>query len=111
MGATGRVNVISLGFLAALLTTACLAALAASDPKRLRGARSSFGKLRPLAAIAALLPGALLLTMGLGVAFLIWLGSAAVFGWAVAAVFSAFLAENNSPPESRSATDGKLDRP
>jgi hypothetical protein len=79
----------SLGFLSALLTAACLAALAASDPKRLNGRYSSFGTLRPLAAIAALVPGALLLAMGLGVAFLIWLGSAAVLGWIVAAVFSA----------------------
>ena len=100
-----------LGFLSALLTTACLAVLAASDPKRLGGRRSSFGRLRPLAAMAAVLPGALLLLMGLGVAFLIWLGLAAVLGWMVATVFSAFLSENNSQPESRSAGDGKPDRP
>ena len=54
----------SLGFLLALLTTACLAVLAASDPKRLGGRRSSLGKLRPLVAIAAALPGIALLSMG-----------------------------------------------
>jgi hypothetical protein len=101
----------SLGFLSTLFTTACLAALAASDPKRLGGRRSSLGKLRPLATIAAVLPGALLLAMGLGVAFLIWLGSAAVLGWIVAAVFSAVHTENNSQSEGRSATNGKPERP
>jgi hypothetical protein len=97
----------SLGFLLALLTTACLAALAASDPKRL-GGRRSFGRFRPLATIAAILPGAVLLLTGQGVAFLIWLGSAAVLGWIVAAVFSAFLSENSSQREDKSASNGKL---
>jgi hypothetical protein len=99
-----------LGLLSALLSTACLAALAASDPKRLRR-RPSLGKLRTVGAIAAVLPGAVLLLMGLGVAFLIWLGSAAVLGWIVAAAISAFLSENRSQPESSSASNEKIDRP
>lgn len=101
----------SLGFLLALLTTACLAALAASDPKRLGGRRSLLGRFRPLATIAAILPGAVLLLMGLGVAFLIWLGSAAVLGWIVAAVFSAFLSENSSQSEDKSTRNGNVERP
>ena len=76
----------SLGFVLALFSTICVAALAASDPKRAGERRLSLGRLRSLVAIAAILPGPLLLSMGQGVALLIWLGSAAVLGWMVAAV-------------------------
>jgi hypothetical protein len=77
-----------LGFLLALVTTTCVVVLAISDPKRRGEHRSSLQSVRPLAALAAALPGVVLLLMGLGVAFLIWLGSAAVLGWIVAALFS-----------------------
>ena len=96
-------NATSLGFLSALLSALCLAFLAASDPKRLAGRRSALGSLRRLAIAVAVLPGALLALTGAWVAFMIWLGTAAVLGWVIAAAFSAFFPENNARLESPSA--------
>ena len=102
MGATGRMNAISLGFLSALLSAACLAVLAASDPKRLGGHRSALSSLRLPAIAVTVVPGALLLVAGLGVAFLIWLGTTPVLGWAITMAFSAYASRQGSGPESTS---------
>lgn len=91
-----------LGFLAALISASCLALLAASDSKRLAGRRSALGNLRHPAIVVALLPGALLPLTGHWVAFFIWLGTATVLGWTIAAVFSAFRPDNNSGIGGRS---------
>jgi hypothetical protein len=80
----------SLGFLSAVMSAVCLALLAASDPKRLAGGRSAFARWRLVAVILAALPGAFLAMTGRWVAFLIWLGIAAMLGWMIAVLFSAF---------------------
>lgn len=94
-------SVTSLGFIATAFTAACLVAVAASDPNRAAGKPSSSRKLRPLAAIAAILPGVVFLFMGSGVALLIWLGSSAMLGWMIAVVFSSFLSEKKSRVDQR----------
>jgi hypothetical protein len=73
-----------LGLVCALLSAVCIAALAALDPKR-RGAGSARPGLRRMLAFAAIVPG-----LGLGICgrwtdFLIWIGAAAILGWAIAA--------------------------
>ena len=71
----------------ALFSAAGIAILAATDPKRRRrshdAARSA---IRLLLLMAVLAPGAALGVAGRWSDFLIWIGAAAVFGWAVAAV-------------------------
>ena len=58
--------------------------------------------MRRLAIAFALLPGALLAMTGRWVEFLIWLGAAAVLGWAIAAAVSTFFPESKARPESTS---------
>jgi hypothetical protein len=89
-------SVTSLGFLATLISALCLAFLAASDSKRQAGRRAALSGLRRLAIALAILPGAALAITGDWVGFLIWLGSVAVLGWAIAAVFSTFFPPKNS---------------
>ena len=89
-------SVMSLGFLATLISALCLTLLAASDPKRSPGRRAALSGLRRLAIVLAILPGAVLAITGDWVGFLIWLGAVAVLGWTIAAVFSAFCPPKNS---------------
>ena len=96
-------NATLLGLLSALTSAACLAFLAASDSRRLAGRRSALNHARRLAIAIALLPGALLAVTGRGVAFMIWIGTAAVLGWAIAAAFSTFFPGSNVRLESRPA--------
>lgn len=72
-----------LGLSAALVTAACIALLATLDPKR-RGARSVRPRLRALLALAMFTPGLALGIAGRWSDFLIWIGAAAIFGWAIA---------------------------
>jgi hypothetical protein len=74
-----------LGLGGALASAMCIARLAAIDPKR-RSDRSARRGMRWLLLLAMLLPG-----LALGLAsrwsdFLIWIGAAAIFGWAIAAL-------------------------
>ena len=76
-----------LGLACALASTIGLAWLAATDPKRQRGHEALPARRgRLLAAALAFVPGLWLAGTGRGVAFLIWIGAAAVLGWAVAAL-------------------------
>jgi hypothetical protein len=74
-----------LGLGGALLSAACIALLAALDPKR-RGADSTWRGTRRMLAIAAFMPGIALGLAGRWSDFLIWVGAAAIFGWAIAAL-------------------------
>jgi hypothetical protein len=67
----------------ALISAACIALLAAVDPRR-RGALPARAGLRGLLAFAALLPGIALAVTGRWTDFLIWIGAAGIFGWAIA---------------------------
>jgi hypothetical protein len=98
MGAASGMSATLLGFLAALTSTLFLAFLAASDARRLPGRRSAVGGLRRLAIAVAILPGALVSIGGQWVAFMIWLGTTAVLGWAVAATTSMISSRRNSQP-------------
>jgi len=71
-----------LGLSGALVSAACIALLAAADPKR-RGERPG---LRRLLVLATLMPGLALGVAGRWSDFLIWVGAAAIFGWAIAAL-------------------------
>jgi hypothetical protein len=85
-----------LGFGCALLSTAGVAVLAAIDPKRRRDARrSAHSGVRWFVGIAIFVPGIALGVAGRWSDFLIWVGAAAVFGWAVAAL-------SNMPSRRRS---------
>ena len=72
-----------LGLSGALVSAACIAGLAADDPRR-RGA------MRPglhwLLLLATFMPGVALGAAGRWSDFLIWVGAAAMFGWAIAAL-------------------------
>jgi hypothetical protein len=72
-----------LGLGCALISAACIAFLAALDPKR-RGALPGRPGLRRLLALATLLPGIALAVTGRWTDFLIWIGAAGIFGWAIA---------------------------
>jgi hypothetical protein len=101
----------SLGFLCAFVSSLCLAFLAASDSKRRSERRSPFMSLRPFAIAIALSPGALLPLTGRWVAFFIWIGTAAVLGWMIAALFSAMSSDKNARLEGASAdTESRPDR-
>jgi hypothetical protein len=74
-----------LGLSGALVSAACIALLAAVDPKR-RGVVLARPGLRWLLLSGAFMPG-----LALGIAsrwsdFLIWIGAAAILGWAIAAL-------------------------
>ena len=71
----------------ALISAASIALLAALDPKRRRTLPARRG-LRGLLALAALLPGIALAVAGRWTDFLIWIGAAGIFGWAIAALAS-----------------------
>jgi hypothetical protein len=74
-----------LGLAGALISAVCIALLAAFDPKRRGGAPARPG-LRRLLALAALMPGVALGVAGRWSDFLVWVGAAAIFGWAIAAL-------------------------
>ena len=74
-----------LGLSGALVSAACIALLAAADPKR-RGASPERLGLRRLLVLATLMPGLALGVAGRWSDFLIWVGAAAIFGWAIAAL-------------------------
>jgi hypothetical protein len=72
-----------LGLGCALISAACIALLAAVDPKR-RSTLPARPGLRRLVAVATLLPGIALAITGRWTDFLIWIGAAGIFGWAIA---------------------------
>lgn len=76
-----------LGLICALASTAGLAFLAITDPKRRRGDQDPRRMIRRWPAILlALGPGLWLAATGQGVSFLIWIGATAILGWATAAL-------------------------
>jgi MFS family permease len=76
-----------LGLGCAVLSAAGVAILAAIDPKRRRDARrSAWSNTRRLVTLGLFAPGIVLGFAGLWVEFLIWVGAAAVLGWAIAAM-------------------------
>ena len=74
-----------LGLSGALVSAACIALLAAADPKR-RGVGPTRPGLRRLLIAATFMPGLALGVAGRWSDFLIWVGAAAIFGWAIAAL-------------------------
>ena len=72
-----------LGLSAALASAACIALLAAGDPRR-RGVVPARPGLRRLLVSAIFAPGLALGVAGHWSDFLIWIGAAAIFGWAIA---------------------------
>jgi hypothetical protein len=74
-----------LGLSGALVSAACIGLLAAVDPKR-RGVSPARGGVRRLLLIAIFVPGLALGIAGRWSDFLIWIGAAAIFGWAIAAL-------------------------
>jgi hypothetical protein len=74
-----------LGISGALVSAACIALLAAVDPRR-RGDAATRTGVRWLLLLATLLPGLALGIAGRWSDFLIWIGAAAIFGWAIAAL-------------------------
>jgi hypothetical protein len=74
-----------LGLFGALVSAACIALLAAADPKR-RGAVAARPGLRRLLVLATFMPGLALGIAGHWSDFLIWVGAAAILGWAIAAL-------------------------
>lgn len=72
-----------LGLSGALVSAACIALLAAVDPKR-RGAVVARPGLRRLLVLATFMPGLALGIAGRWSDFLIWVGAAAILGWAIA---------------------------
>ena len=74
-----------LGLFGALVSAACIALLAAADPKR-RGAGPTRPGWRRLLTAATFVPGLALGVAGRWSDFLIWVGAAAILGWAIAAL-------------------------
>jgi hypothetical protein len=74
-----------LGLSGALVSAACIALLAAVDPRR-RGVVVVRPGLRRLLIAAIFMPGPALGIAGRWSDFLIWVGAAAIFGWAIAAL-------------------------
>ena len=76
-----------LGFGCALLSTVGVVILAALDPKRRRSARrAAHARVRWLLGFAIFIPGIALGLAGRWSDFLVWIGAAAMLGWAVAAL-------------------------
>ena len=76
-----------LGLGCAVLSAAGVVFLAALDPKRRRDARrAAWSNARRLMAFAVFAPGIVLGFFGLWSEFLVWIGAAAVLGWAIAAI-------------------------
>jgi hypothetical protein len=74
-----------LGLSGALVSAACIARLAAVDPKR-RGVAVARLGLRRWLVVATFVPGLALGIAGRWSDFLIWVGAAAILGWAIAAL-------------------------
>jgi hypothetical protein len=74
-----------LGLLGALVSAACIALLAAADLKRRNVALARPG-LRRLLIAATFMPGLALGLAGRWSDFLIWIGAAAILGWAITAL-------------------------
>jgi hypothetical protein len=77
-----------LGLSGALVSAACIALLAAVDPKR-RGIALARHGLRGLLLSATFTPGLALGVAGRWSDFLIWIGAAAILGWAITALANA----------------------
>jgi hypothetical protein len=76
-----------LGFVCAFASAAAIAALAASDPKRRRARRGQTNSTtRWTLLLATLIPGITLAAAGRWTDVLVWVGAAAVLGWAIAAL-------------------------
>jgi len=76
-----------LGFGCALLSAIGIAILAMIDPKRRHDERSAARPgLRWLLTLSIFIPGVALAFAGRWTDFLIWIGAAAIFGWAIAAL-------------------------
>ena len=87
-----------LGLSGALVSAACIALLAAIDPKR-RGAALARPGLRRWLTLATFLPGLALGVAGRWSDFLIWIGAAAILGWALTSLA-------NMRPKSRTGRQG-----
>jgi hypothetical protein len=74
-----------LGLSGALASAVCITLLAALDPRR-RGVVLARPGLRRLLLVVTFLPGLMLGVAGRWSDFLIWVGAAAIFGWAIAAM-------------------------
>jgi hypothetical protein len=74
-----------LGLSGALASAACIALLAVADPKR-RGVVLARPGLRRWLVVATFMPGLALGLAGRWSDFLIWVGAAAILGWAIAAL-------------------------
>ena len=74
-----------LGLSGALFSAACIAFLAIADPRR-RGVVPARPGLRWLLISSTFAPGIALGVAGRWSDFLIWVGAAAIFGWAIAAL-------------------------
>jgi hypothetical protein len=74
-----------LGLSGALVSAACIARLAAVDPKR-RGVVLARRGSRWWLVVASFMPGLALGIVGRWSDFLIWIGAAAILGWAIAAL-------------------------
>ena len=72
-----------LGLGAAFFSAVCTALLAEFDPKR-RNKITARPSTRRLLLLAMFLPGFVLAFAGRWSDFLIWIGAAAIFGWAIA---------------------------
>jgi MFS family permease len=89
------VNLLGLG--CAILSAAGIAVLAATDPKRRRGvSRAARTGGRALLWLMVLAPGLALGFAGRWSDFLIWVGAAAILGWAIAALTNAWPRTNQS---------------
>jgi hypothetical protein len=89
-----------LGMVLALLSLVGLAALAAAYSKPLANGRRRMRRASLACAIFLVLaPGVTLAVTTQPVAFVIWIGATAIFGWATAAIASLLRAA--SPPVSR----------
>ena len=76
-----------LGFGCAILSTVGVIILATVDPKRRRAARrAAHSRVRWLLGFAIFIPGIALGFAGRWSDFLVWIGAAALLGWAVAAL-------------------------
>jgi hypothetical protein len=75
-----------LGLFGALASAVCIAFLAAVDPRRRGSVVLARSGLRRLLIAATFMPGLALGVAGRWSDLLIWVGAAAIFGWAIAAL-------------------------
>lgn len=85
-----------LGIGAAFFSAVCIALLAEFDLKRRREITARPG-MRRLLLLGTLLPGFVLAFAGRWSDFLIWIGAAAIFGWAIAALANVWRNRDQSP--------------